>query len=73
MGLSLFFSVSALLTNLTMGGFLVNTCDRAKIAVKRLREVDYPLYALFFAFAGASFHIEMVKEMGLSAATVDCP
>ncbi|MFZ0448246.1 MAG: cation:proton antiporter [Desulfatiglandaceae bacterium] len=65
-GLSLFFSVSALLTNLTMGGFLVNTCDRAKIAVKRLREVDYPLYALFFAFAGASFHIGMVREMGLT-------
>jgi Kef-type K+ transport system membrane component KefB/predicted transcriptional regulator len=65
-GLSLYFSVSALLANLIMGGFLVNTCDRAKIAVKRLSEVDYPLYALFFAFAGASFHIEMVKEMGLS-------
>jgi len=65
-GLSLFFSVSALLTNLTMGGFLINTCDRAKIAVKRLSEVDYPLYALFFAFAGASFHVEMVKEMGLA-------
>lgn len=66
LGLSLFFSVSPLLTNLTMGGFLVNTCDRAKSAVKRLSEVDYPLYALFFAFAGASFHIEMVKEMGLA-------
>ncbi|MBW2093386.1 MAG: cation:proton antiporter [Deltaproteobacteria bacterium] len=65
-GLSLLFSVSALLTNLTMGGFLINTCDRAKIAVKRLSEVDYPLYALFFAFAGASFHVEMVKEMGLA-------
>jgi len=65
-GLSLFFSVSALLTNLTMGGFLVNTCDRAKIAVKRLSEIDYPLYALFFAFAGASFHMEMLEEMGLA-------
>jgi len=65
-GGSLFFSVSPLLTNLTMGGFLINTCDRAKIAVKRLSEMDYPLYALFFAFAGARFHVEMVKEMGLA-------
>ena len=65
-GLSLYFSVSALLTNLAMGGFLVNSCDRAKLAVKRLSEVDYPLYALFFAFAGASFHVEMLEEMGLA-------
>lgn len=65
-GLSLSFSVSALLTNLTMGGFLANTCDRAKVAAKRLSEIDYPLYALFFAFAGASFHIDMLETMGLA-------
>ncbi len=65
-GLSLFFSVSPLLTNLTMGGFLVNTCDRTKIAIKRLSEVDYPLYALFFAFAGAGFHMKMVEQMGFA-------
>jgi len=65
-GLSLYFSVSSLLTNLTMGAFLVNSCDRAKVAVKRLSDVDYPLYALFFAFSGASFHIAMVEGMGLA-------
>jgi len=65
-GISHYFSVSVLLTNLVMGAFLVNTCDRTKTAIKRLSEIDYPLYALFFTFAGASFHVDMVKEMGLA-------
>jgi len=65
-GASFLFSVSALLTNLAAGAFLANTCDRSKAVVRRLSEVDYPLYALFFAFAGASFHLEMVEGMGLA-------
>ncbi|MBW2022476.1 MAG: cation:proton antiporter [Deltaproteobacteria bacterium] len=63
-GLSYYFSVSVLLTNLVMGGLLVNICDRTKMIIKRLTEVDYPLYALFFTFAGASFHVEMIQQMG---------
>ncbi|RLB17681.1 MAG: hypothetical protein DRG63_03430 [Deltaproteobacteria bacterium] len=65
-GCSHYFSVSTMLTNLVMGGVLVNTCDRTRMVVKRLSEMDYPLYALFFVFAGASFHIDMLEEMGLA-------
>ncbi|MBW2104409.1 MAG: hypothetical protein JRH05_17590 [Deltaproteobacteria bacterium] len=31
-----------------------------------MSEIDYPLYALFFALAGASFHIDMLETMGLA-------
>ena len=65
-GISHYFSVSVLLTNLVMGAFLVNTCDRTRTVIKGLSEVDYPLYVLFFTLAGASFHVEMLKEMGLA-------
>jgi len=65
-GFSHYFSVSSLLTNLVMGAVLVNSCDRAKMVVERLKQIDYPLYVLFFVLAGSSIHLEMLPEIGLA-------
>ncbi|RLB12006.1 MAG: hypothetical protein DRG63_12325 [Deltaproteobacteria bacterium] len=63
-GLSHCFSVSPLLTNLVMGATLINSCDRTNMVVERLKQVDYPFYALFFVLAGASLHLEVLGEIG---------
>ena len=65
-GFSHYFSVSPLLTNLVMGAVLVNSCDRARMVIERLKQVDYPFYALFFVLAGSSLHFEMLPEIGLA-------
>jgi len=65
-GLAHHFSVSPLLTNLVMGAVLINSCDRTQLVVDRLRQVDYPFYALFFVLAGAALHLEMLPEIGLA-------
>ena len=65
-GVSYYLSVSPLLTNLVMGAVLINTCDRTQMVIDRLKQVDYPFYALFFVLAGASLHLEMLPQIGLA-------
>ncbi len=64
-GLSSYYSVSPLLTNLVAGAILVNICDRSKQIPAKLSEMDYPLYVLFFALAGAGLHFEKLGQMGM--------
>lgn len=65
-GLSHYLSVSPMLTSLVMGAVLINFCDRARMIIERLKQADYPFYALFFVLAGAGIHLEMLPEIGVA-------
>ena len=62
-GLSDYFSVSPILTGLVTGAVLINVCDRTQTVIERIRQIDYPFYAIFFVLAGAALHMESFSKM----------
>ncbi len=62
-GLSDYFSVSPILTGLVTGAVLINVCDRTQLVLERIKQIDYPFYAIFFVLAGASLHLESFTKM----------
>jgi Kef-type K+ transport system membrane component KefB len=44
---------------------VVNASPRERRLFDALRQVDYPLYVLFFVLAGASLHLETLGHIGL--------
>jgi Kef-type K+ transport system membrane component KefB/predicted transcriptional regulator len=54
-----------LLTGLSLGIVLANSSPRWYRMQDALREVDYPLYVVFFVIAGANLHIESLAHIGL--------
>lgn len=57
-----------LLTGLSLGIVLSNSSPRWYRMQEALREVDYPLYVVFFVIAGANLHIESLAHIGLLGA-----
>ena len=63
--LSFKFGLDPLLTGLALGIVLANSSPRWYRMQDALREVDYPLYVVFFVIAGANLHIESLGHIGL--------
>ena len=59
------FGLDPLLTGLSLGIVLSNSSPRWYRMQDALREVDYPLYVVFFVIAGANLHIESLSHIGL--------
>ena len=59
------FGLDQLLTGLALGIVLANSSPRWYRMQEALREVDYPLYVVFFVIAGANLHIESLAHIGL--------
>lgn len=57
--------IDPLLTGLALGIVLSNSSPRWHRMQAALREVDYPLYVVFFVIAGANLHIESLPHIGL--------
>ena len=57
--------IDALLGTFTCGAVLANASTRDGELLASIRQLDYPLYVLFFALAGANLHIEMLGQIGL--------
>ncbi|MFC2091576.1 cation:proton antiporter [Elusimicrobiota bacterium] len=64
-GLSLFFGFSVLLSNMAMGGILVNINKTSFRFFESLRSIDTPFYLLFFVLAGANLDLGLINSMGL--------
>jgi len=62
-GLAIFFNFSVLLSCMFFGAVLVNTNKMSFEFFRSLREIDAPLYLIFFVLAGAHLNI---KVLGVS-------
>ncbi len=57
-------AVNVLLTHLVFGIILANSSPRWHKIYAAIKQVDYPLYVLFFVIAGASLHLETLAHIG---------
>ena len=64
-GLSKLADASVLLTNMFFGAAVVNLHPRGRRFFDLIKDVDFPLYLLFFVLAGASLELGALKELGL--------
>lgn len=64
-GLCHLFGVDALLGCFACGTILVNASARESDLLAAMRQLDYPLYLLFFVLAGANLHLEYLAHIGL--------
>jgi Kef-type K+ transport system membrane component KefB len=64
-GLALYFNFSVLLANMFMGAVLVNANKVSFKFFEALRDIDSPLYLLFFVLAGANLELRLLKGLGL--------
>lgn len=63
-GLSIWLEVSYLLAGMTAGAIVANFASHHKWAFHEIENVEWPFMVLFFIFAGATFHIGEVAEIG---------
>jgi Kef-type K+ transport system membrane component KefB/predicted transcriptional regulator len=64
-GIGIFFHLSPLLINLTLGATVANLCRDHKTAMEQIRAVDLPFYIVFFILAGASLHLDLIPSVGM--------
>jgi len=64
-GLSKLMDTSVLLTNMFLGTAVVNLHPRGRRFFDVIKDVDFPLYLLFFVLAGANLELRALKELGL--------
>ncbi|MHC4197051.1 MAG: cation:proton antiporter [Planctomycetota bacterium] len=64
-GVSLYLELSVLLSNVALGATLVNIDKKAPAFFETLREVDEPIYIMFFVLAGAHFDILSLGQVGV--------
>jgi Kef-type K+ transport system membrane component KefB len=64
-GLALKFNFSVLLANMFLGAVLVNIKDTNFRFFEVLKNIDPPLYLVFFCLAGANLEISLLKGIGL--------
>ena len=62
-------AIDAMLGTFTCGAILANASTRNRDLLASIRQLDYPLYVLLFALAGANLHIEMLPSIGLVGAS----
>ncbi|MBN2802798.1 MAG: cation:proton antiporter [Deltaproteobacteria bacterium] len=63
-GLCVWLDVSSMLATLITGAVLVNASPHEKRILTDMKDVDYPLYVIFFLMAGAHLHIDHLSHMG---------
>ncbi|MHC4269674.1 MAG: cation:proton antiporter [Planctomycetota bacterium] len=64
-GISIFFNASPLLSNMFFGAVLVNIDKTAFRYFESVSKVDWPLYVMFYVFAGAGLEIGLLSSLGL--------
>lgn len=64
-GLSKLADASVLLTNMFFGATVVNLHPRGRRFFDLIKDVDFPLYLLFFVLAGASLELGALKQLSL--------
>ncbi|TYO97690.1 Kef-type K+ transport system membrane component KefB [Geothermobacter ehrlichii] len=57
--------LDSLLASLVLGITLANSSPRWHRLLESLRQIDYPLYVVFFVLAGANLHLETLGHIGL--------
>ncbi len=64
-GLSKPADTSVLLTNMFFGATVINLHSRGRRFFDVIKDVDFPLYLLFFVLAGANLELRALKELSL--------
>jgi len=65
-GLAIALDISVLLTNIFLGTVLVNINKSHVNFFEVLKQVDSPLYLLFFVLAGANLEIQFIRAIGIT-------
>ncbi|MCK4258603.1 MAG: cation:proton antiporter [Halanaerobiales bacterium] len=65
-GIAEHFHLSAILANMMVGAIIVNISPRRRKIFHQISGLEVPLFAAFFALAGASLEIEMLSKVGLA-------
>lgn len=63
-GIASYLGLSPLLTNMMMGGVLVNTMQNSKRVFDLIGDFTPPIYLLFFAVAGSSLNLNVLSTVG---------
>lgn len=64
-GLAVFFGLSVLIANMTLGAMLVNIHKTSYKFFETLRNVEAPFYLLFFVLAGANLEINLLGTLSV--------
>lgn len=67
-GISYHFNLSALLTNMVTGGFIINLTTNRMILAKTLERIEMPIFVLFLTLAGAKLDLSIVSSVGIIGA-----
>jgi len=65
LGICFLLHLDPLLASLTLGIVWANSSPRWQSLHDAVREIDYPLYVVFFVIAGANLHLETLAHLGL--------
>jgi Kef-type K+ transport system membrane component KefB len=60
-GIAHLLHLSPVLTNMTAGFIFANVSDRPQ-TISLLNDIDFPIYVVFFALAGASLHLDILWQ-----------
>ncbi len=64
-GISKYLNISTLLTNMVMGGVVINATSRYKRIFNSVKSMTPPLNILFFVLAGANLELGILNTVGL--------
>ena len=64
-GLCQWLGLDALLGCFACGAVLANASARESDLLNAMRQLDYPLYLLFFVLAGANLHLDLLAQIGI--------
>jgi len=65
LGLCFLLKLDPLLASLALGIVWANSSPRWQALNDAVREIDYPLYVVFFVIAGANLHLNTLAHLGL--------
>lgn len=68
-GVALYAGLPILLVSMAQGVIVGNLCRRADVVLESIRNMDSPVYVLFFMLAGASLQIEYLSTIGVVGIT----
>lgn len=68
-GIALFTGLPILLVNMALGVIVGNLCRRADDVLDSIRNMDSPIYVMFFMLAGASLQVEYLSAIGVVGIT----
>ncbi len=65
-GIAELFHLSAIMANMVVGSYIVNTSPRRRKIFNQIEGIELPLFVAFFALAGACLEIHMLAQVGLA-------